>query len=110
LRLFSLAHHSHDGTGALSARRPRWAARASRSAAASPPKNTTGQSTVRCPAQRELKVGREQWAKAGAYSGSWLSPATNWCRSRLTKKSVRPAFSDKAASTQQRRTCSPSRR
>jgi hypothetical protein len=47
LRSFSLARHFHGATGALSAHRPRGAARA-RS------RNTTGQSTLRCPAQREI--------------------------------------------------------
>jgi hypothetical protein len=47
LRPFSLARHCHGATGALSAHRPRGAARA-RS------RNTAGQSTLRCPAQREI--------------------------------------------------------
>ena len=57
LRPFSLARHSHGATGALSAHRPRRAARASRS------RNTTGQSTLRCPAQREITNAASECAR-----------------------------------------------
>ena len=56
LLAFSLARHSHGATGALSAHRPRRAARA-RS------RNTTGQSTLRCPAQREITNAASECAR-----------------------------------------------
>ena len=61
LRPFSLARHSHSGTGPLSAHRPRVS---DSLGLIGRPRNATGQSALRCPAQRELKVGRERWAKA----------------------------------------------
>ena len=54
LRSFSVARDSRGAAGALSAHGSRPAARASRSASPALPRNTTGQSTLRCPAQREI--------------------------------------------------------